>query len=98
MAIVWLGHSTFKRKSGGRKPDDHVDEHAHEWLQALFVDRLGEDVERHPFFPLHQVLGYGSRIGTLNPPSSRAPARRSDVSAGSTRLATSRAQCVDQDV
>ena len=55
MAIVWLGHSTFKRKSGRRKPDDHVDEHAHEWLQALFIDRLGDDVERHGFFALHQV-------------------------------------------
>src|SRR4029077_9793765 len=68
MAIVWLGHSTFKRKSGGRKPDDHVDEHAHEWLQALFIDRLGDGVERHWFFPLPRVSGkeVGQRHITRN--------------------------------
>jgi hypothetical protein len=69
VAIVWLGHSTFKRKLGSRKPDDHVDEHAHEWLQALFIDRLGDDVERHGLFALHQVpdteVGSGHISGNL---------------------------------
>jgi hypothetical protein len=55
MAIVWLGHSTFKRKPGRRKANNHVDQDAHERLKPLFIDRLCDDVKRHGFFAMHQV-------------------------------------------
>ena len=55
MAIVWLGRSTFKRKAGRRKANNHVDEYAHERLQTLFIDGLCDDVKRYWRIALHEV-------------------------------------------
>jgi hypothetical protein len=55
MTIVWLGHSTFKRKSGRRKANNHVDQDAHERLEPLFIDGLCDDVKGDRLLAMHQV-------------------------------------------